>query len=368
MIANRIRMRRPRFILGAGLLFILGSCSSESTMPTGPLEIDEPGSISGELAVYIASFDDGTSETRYFLRDAKGDERRLRFDGPPEIDPGTRLRVWGSASGDTFEVSRFTRAVPVPSSEIGTATSELIGVPPQPPRVMCVAQVVMNGGPPADNLSVEAIEQQFHVGPKSVNAYYQENSYGKNSLGGKTYGPLPYQHDHLRYVGLGEGRQSDVHGARVYRVPAILVRHDAQGNGLRMGRPGTGGDVRQTGQRHLVQQYLGLHGHRARAWTQLRHAALVVDHLHWRSVRRHPGRHGRVHAQRIRRQVRHVRRRMPPHERVAEALPEVVGRCNAIRVRSSGTFNIYPTETPIPACNDPGRVPAARGALGKPST
>src|SRR6185503_6546541 len=174
MIANRIRMRRPRFVLGAGLLFILGSCSSESVAPSEPFEIDEPGSMSGELAVYIATFDDGTSETRYFLRDAKGDERRLRFDASPEVDPGTRLRVWGSTSGDTFEVSRFQRAAPGAGNEIGRTASELIGVPAQPPRVMCVAQVVLNGGPPATNLSVEAIEQQFHVGPKSVNAYYQE--------------------------------------------------------------------------------------------------------------------------------------------------------------------------------------------------
>jgi hypothetical protein len=192
MIANRIRMRRPRFVLGAGLLFILGSCSSESALPTDPFEMDEPGSIAGELAVYIATFDDGTSETRYFLRDTKGEERRLHFDARPEIDPGTRLRVWGSARGEAFEVSRFTRASPAESTSVGSSSSPLIGVPPAPPRMMCVAQVVVNGGPPAANLGVEQIEQQFHVGPKSVNAYYQENSYGKDSVGGKTYGPIYY--------------------------------------------------------------------------------------------------------------------------------------------------------------------------------
>jgi hypothetical protein len=192
MIANRIRMRRPRFVLGAGLLFILGSCSSESALPTDPFEIDEPGSMAGELAVYIATFDDGTSETRYFLRDKEGDERRLLFDRAPDVDPGTRLRVWGSARADTFEVRRFTRAPTVEGMGIGTSASSLIGVPPAAPRMMCVAQVVVNGGPPAANLGVEQIEQQFHVGPKSVNAYYQENSYGKDSVGGKTYGPIHY--------------------------------------------------------------------------------------------------------------------------------------------------------------------------------
>jgi hypothetical protein len=192
MIAYRIGLRRPRFGLGACLLFILGSCSSESITPFEPFENEEPGGVSGELAVYIATFDDGTSETRYFLRDANGDERKLRFEASPAVDPGTRVRVWGKTSGDAFEVSRFKRATPAESAGIGATAAELIGVPPQPPRVMCVAQVVLNGGTPAANLSVEAIEQQFHVGPKSVNAYYQENSYGRNSLGGKTYGPLLY--------------------------------------------------------------------------------------------------------------------------------------------------------------------------------
>jgi hypothetical protein len=86
MIANRIRMRRPRFVLGAGLLFILGSCSSESALPTDPFEMDEPGSIAGELAVYIATFDDGTSETRYFLRDTKGENAGcISTPGPKSI-------------------------------------------------------------------------------------------------------------------------------------------------------------------------------------------------------------------------------------------------------------------------------------------
>jgi hypothetical protein len=164
MIANRTRISRPRLALGAGLLFILGSCSSEGT-PSLQLEGDEPGSIHGELAVYIATFDDGTSDTRYFLRDAQGEERRLRFDVAPDVEPGARLRLWGNVTGETFEVSRFTRATETASSDLGTAASPLIGVPPQPPRVMCVAQVVLNGGTPSANLSVDAIEQQFHVGP-----------------------------------------------------------------------------------------------------------------------------------------------------------------------------------------------------------
>ena len=51
----------------AGILFSLGSCSSESIAPQLPID-DAPGAMVGELVVYIANFDDGTAETRYFLK------------------------------------------------------------------------------------------------------------------------------------------------------------------------------------------------------------------------------------------------------------------------------------------------------------
>jgi MYXO-CTERM domain-containing protein len=198
MIADRIRAPRARFVFRAGLFVLLGSCSSESV---APFAYDEPGTMSGELAVYIADEGDGTSETRYFLRDANGDERRLSFAAAPEVEPGARLRVRGLANGETFDVDRYDRVAPAGAN--GAAASELIGIPAEPPRVMCVAQVVMNGAAAA-SVTIEAIEQQFHAGPKSVNAYYQENSYGKNSVGGKTYGPFPYSMSSCDTAGLAK--------------------------------------------------------------------------------------------------------------------------------------------------------------------
>ena len=100
MIANRIRMRRPRFVLGAGLLFILGSCSSESVTPSEPFEIDEPGSMSGELAVYIATFDDGMSETRYSFATRKGMNGGCGSRRAPRSIPA-RAFVYGEARAAT---------------------------------------------------------------------------------------------------------------------------------------------------------------------------------------------------------------------------------------------------------------------------
>ena len=51
------------------------SCSSGSTLPE-PVEDNDPGSISGELVVYIATNEDGTGETQYMLRNEAGVERR----------------------------------------------------------------------------------------------------------------------------------------------------------------------------------------------------------------------------------------------------------------------------------------------------
>ena len=41
-------------------------------------------------------------------------------------------------------------------------------------------------------MTLETTGLEFHTGPKSVNAYYQENSYGQDSLGGKVLGPFDY--------------------------------------------------------------------------------------------------------------------------------------------------------------------------------
>jgi MYXO-CTERM domain-containing protein len=44
----------------------------------------------------------------------------------------------------------------------------------------------------------------FHTGPKSANAYIVENSYGRNSYSGKTYGPFNYNMSGCDFQGLGD--------------------------------------------------------------------------------------------------------------------------------------------------------------------
>jgi MYXO-CTERM domain-containing protein len=191
MITNRSRLWWQEFSI-AGVVVALASCSSTTPGTTEVVEPDEPGTVRGELAVYIADYDDGTSDTSYFLRDAAGNERRLRFPTlqEPDITPGETVKVWGKEIADAIEVNAIKIAARLTrGNDIGSQSSELIGRPAKPVRTICPIQVSVNGGtPPTADSSAAA----WLTGPKSDNAYHFENSYGQVSLQGKVYGPFSY--------------------------------------------------------------------------------------------------------------------------------------------------------------------------------
>jgi MYXO-CTERM domain-containing protein len=171
------------------LASMIASCSAP--VPQEPLD-DDPSAIKGELAIYIATFDDGTSETRYFLRDAAGAERALKFSAPPDVAPGSRVSLRGVETKDGFEVTdlHLVTSADEHAGGLGTVSSALIGVEAAAPRKFCVAMVDIGGG--LGKLTEDAIAQQFFDGPKSVNAFFKENSYGKQSVEGKVFGPYSY--------------------------------------------------------------------------------------------------------------------------------------------------------------------------------
>jgi MYXO-CTERM domain-containing protein len=187
MIASRSRIWWHQFSV-AGVLVALASCSSNAYTPE-PTEEVEPGAISGELAVYIADYDDGTTETRYMLKNAAGEETRLHFSMEPTIAPGSHIHVWGGPTSDGIRVEQYKVAAR-PTGDIESQAQPKINPTPRAPRDVCPALVQISGG--TGTITIDQIEQQFHVGPKSVNAFYIENSYGKDSVVGATYGPLDY--------------------------------------------------------------------------------------------------------------------------------------------------------------------------------
>src|SRR6185295_11089206 len=109
-------------LIGVGLLW---GCSAEG--PERDTQLDAGlSSLRGELVVYIADHDDGTTEKQYFLRlaDDALDERRLIFTADPELPSGVHLELRGVARGDAFEVAEFQL---VRSSEgIGSKSEALI--------------------------------------------------------------------------------------------------------------------------------------------------------------------------------------------------------------------------------------------------
>jgi hypothetical protein len=182
-----------RVALALAVAVSSSACSGGSPTPPPMVDDDEPGALRGELAVYIATFDDGSSDTRYFLRDDEGREKQLLLhDQGLDLPSGTKLKVWGTPIGESIDVSSFKVALPDvdPSREIRSQSSALVGVPAATPRKMCVFLVDLGGG--LGTITADSVNAAFFSGAKSVNAFYQENSYGKNSLTGKVVGPFPY--------------------------------------------------------------------------------------------------------------------------------------------------------------------------------
>jgi MYXO-CTERM domain-containing protein len=191
MIATRTRTWWQHFS-AAGVLFALASCSSEAIAPQPAFEDDEPGALAGELAVYIANYDDGTADTRYFLKVAEGDERRLHFSVEPEVAPGTRIKVWGAQREDKLAVAKYKVTQEMPTEGIGSQAqrAELIDAAVKPGRVLCAALVNIDGG--TAKTALTSVKNSFHSGATSVNAYYRENSFGQVGLDGDTYGPFTF--------------------------------------------------------------------------------------------------------------------------------------------------------------------------------
>src|SRR5262245_47890154 len=82
------------------------SSSDKPQQPRPTLQTSAP--FAGTVAVYSATFDDGTGETQYFLRDPSTQgEERLWFTEDPNLVPGKSIGVWGDRQADGIHVARF---------------------------------------------------------------------------------------------------------------------------------------------------------------------------------------------------------------------------------------------------------------------
>jgi hypothetical protein len=201
VMATGTQIGQLRF-LAAGVVFSLGACSGESTPAQLRID-DEPGAIAGEFVVYLASFDDGTAEKKYFLKQRDGGERRLHFGVEPDVAPGAHLKVWGVDRADRIEISRYQVVEGALADEgIGVEAQPLIDGSAKSSRALCAALVNLNGGTAKSTMAT--IKTRLHAGPASANAFYIENSFGQVDLPGEVYGPFDFSMTTCDHAGLAK--------------------------------------------------------------------------------------------------------------------------------------------------------------------
>ena len=121
MLASRVNLP-PRLPFAGRLGLVLSVAAVVGC--AGPGDDDpalEDGSLRGELAVYVSTTFDGRAETSRFLRAADGTETRLIFDPVPELEPGARIKIWGTPAPDGLRVTSFHRITSAPTASIQSA-------------------------------------------------------------------------------------------------------------------------------------------------------------------------------------------------------------------------------------------------------
>jgi MYXO-CTERM domain-containing protein len=163
-------------------------CTAESAPPEG---MGDPpaGAVRGALDFNVATYDDGRTETEYFLHPGDGSELRLLFDAEPDLAGGTKVDIWGTPENGRLRVNHFEV---LPEARISQA---LINGMAYKPRSFGFA-IVQIGMPPMPLNQMDADRKLFGVTPNnvpSVRQYYMEVSYGRQDIAGKVLGPFQYQ-------------------------------------------------------------------------------------------------------------------------------------------------------------------------------
>jgi MYXO-CTERM domain-containing protein len=165
----------------------VGACA-EGTLPAGGSGGTADGALKGQLVQAIARFDDGRSETTYYLRVSgnERDERELHFPSAPDVPAMTEIKVWGVEEAGRILVDRFELVTPTDGIE--TRREALINAPPIAATNMAMVMVDVGGGV---NITAEELNARLFTNVDSIKAYYLENSFGMHDLKGmvmpKTY-------------------------------------------------------------------------------------------------------------------------------------------------------------------------------------
>jgi MYXO-CTERM domain-containing protein len=164
-------------------------CTDRPALDTLAARVNQ-GVWEGELASYVVSRS-GDSHIEHRLRAPDGTVRPLRFAGPVDLTPGSRLTVWGRADGEVIAVDRFEGAGA--DEPVVAWTAPLVDGPKKPLRRWAFVLLDVDGG---GNMINKANAQNVLFSPDrpdSIRSYFREISYGVQDLEGEVFGPLPYQ-------------------------------------------------------------------------------------------------------------------------------------------------------------------------------
>ncbi|HEY4105264.1 MAG TPA: hypothetical protein VGM44_15310, partial [Polyangiaceae bacterium] len=156
-----------------GSFAVLFGCSSTG----GGAEPD--GSIQGELHIYRVDYLDGHSERLFFLAASEdAPETHLTFAQEPNLQPWTKLKVWGAETTDGINVDRYQEQTEAVTDDV-QSTSEALTSPTKKTRTVGFVPMDVGNGvnlAPADaQTAIFGVRTPTQAG---LNQFYNENSYG----------------------------------------------------------------------------------------------------------------------------------------------------------------------------------------------
>ncbi len=168
----------------AAALGLLAGCSSTG----GGGEAD--GSIRGELHIYRIDYLDGHSERQFYLADeVTQKEQHLNFANAPELQPWTKLKVWGTETTSGIDVERFQEVTDAVADDV-SETSQALSAPTK--KTATVGFVLMDVGNGVNLSATDANTAIFGTRTATsagLNQFYNENSYGGFDFTGDILGP-----------------------------------------------------------------------------------------------------------------------------------------------------------------------------------
>ncbi len=183
------RFKAPVLALTLALGPMAAGCAPTSdSSGSAPSESEPTGDPTrGSLVLYTVRYEDATSENQYYLRSGNK-ELRLYFDKDPDLAPGTQLRVSGETWSDGLRVQSYQV-----DETVGVASQPLIMGMPYKARTF--AFVLVDTGTGVNLTKAEAEKRLFGTNPgdRSVKQYYNEVSYGTQDITGQVFGPLTYR-------------------------------------------------------------------------------------------------------------------------------------------------------------------------------